>query len=735
MNYAKFYEDSNKTLVESLVSLWVPGQLEAQNYIRRLLLRKEPLIAPPVFQTIFPWQNSNETFEEHATKLRLLNEDFVHALGNITDKEYAFPLDRRPYTLQTQSWKALLNHKTIVVTSGTGSGKTECFMLPVLQDLHIQKKDGVGDCVQAIFIYPLNALMKNQQKRIDAWCRALNPQVTYAIYNGDTEDDLPNGRAKEPAAYPQLITRRAIRNNPPQILFTNPTMLNYMLVRPEDQPILQKSQGKLRWIILDEAHTYNGSSAAELALQIRRIIDAFGVTPDQVNFALTSATMGDPKDPKAKDALKEFVGQITGKPKDEIEIIDGNRIIPELNADIAEKEIKAINSDFGSKVGLNDIIGLRKKLNKVTSLPLKDICRVFKKNMGREEGMKLVNRLGNKIHNLYKDGTDGALLPTRIHLFVRSIGGVYACTNPTCATHKEGTIDFGSLTTYQNTLCPTCKKPLLEVATCPHCGGLLLVGEKDNGEGGTFRMRVNTTRLDSGIFDYVSDDDDLEAKDVNERNTDSHYTPFIFAKEAKPCPRNNSKEALFKLDAENSHFKAVEEHDSYDFKECYVQSQGNITTVCPHCGESIYFGQLKYLRASATFLGRLLAPILLENAEPSADRDDIDLLYEGRKYITFTDSRQNTAKSAMALNQDVERNWIRSAIYHKLSEIRLADFNPEGGLSQEDQKTYDQLKRLPNLSPMLQDIFDQLEKKRNGQQYPECEPVSWEIGCQKFNHL
>lgn len=727
MDYAKFYNDSNKTLVESLVSLWVPGLQEEQKYIRQLLLHKEPLIASPVFQTIFPWKSSSETFGEHATKLHLLKEDFVRALGNIINKEYAFPLDRKPYTHQTLSWNALLKwKKTIVVTAGTGSGKTECFMLPVLQDLHLQKKNGAEDGVQAIFIYPLNALMKNQQKRIDAWCRALNPQITYAIYNGDTPDSLSRNKSKEDEAYPQLLSRKQIRSNPPQILFTNPTMLNYMLVRPEDQPILQQSKGKLRWILLDEAHTYSGSSAAELALQIRRILDAFDVTADQVNFALTSATMGDPNDPRTSDALKEFVCQITGKQKNTIEIIDGERIVPELDVNVAQKEINSVNSEFGSKVKLSDINGLRKKLNKVPSLPLKDICRVFKKDMEREEGLKLVNRLGEKHQEMNSDGTAGALLPTRIHLFVRSIGGIYACTNPNCATHKEGEINLGSLTTYQNTLCPSCKKPLLEIATCPHCGGLLLICEQNNGKGGEFRLRVNSAKLDSGIFDYISDENDLEDDDKNEKEPDAHYTSIILAKEEKACPRNNSKEILFELDAENSHFKAVKEQTEDYYKECYVQSQRNITSVCPHCGENIYFSNLRYFRASATFLGRLLAPIILKNAEPSADKGDVDILYEGRKYITFTDSRQNTAKSAMSLNQDVERNWIRSAIYHKLSEIRLAGYNPNGGLTQKEQETYNRLKLMPTLPAMLQEMLDQLEEKQSGRPYPKSQPVCWD---------
>ena len=240
MDYAKFYTDANKALVDSLVSTWVPGHKEEQNYLRELLTQKEPLIAPPVFQTIFPWKSSSMTFLEHATKQHVLDEKFVRAIGSIEDEEYRFPLDRAPYTHQTNSWKTLLNDKkTIVVTSGTGSGKTECFMISVIQDLYRQKSTVVNEGVQAIFIYPLNALMKNQQRRVHAWCSALSPKVTYAIYNGDTPEDIQRNKALQ--AHPQLLSRRQIRETPPQILFTNPTMLNYMLVRPEDQSILKKS--------------------------------------------------------------------------------------------------------------------------------------------------------------------------------------------------------------------------------------------------------------------------------------------------------------------------------------------------------------------------------------------------------------------------------------------------------------------------------------------------------------
>ncbi len=98
------------------------------------------------------------------------------------------------------------------------------------------------------------------------------------------------------------------------ILFTNATMLEYMLVRTEDAPILQKSQGALEWIVLDEAHCYMGSQAAELSLLLRRVQMAFGVKlPDTVRFVATSATIGDPDGPAGLE-LRSFLADVAGVP-------------------------------------------------------------------------------------------------------------------------------------------------------------------------------------------------------------------------------------------------------------------------------------------------------------------------------------------------------------------------------------------------------------------------------------
>ncbi len=716
MNYSEFYISAKKMLVDSLVSLWFRGNGKEQEYMRHILTEDEPLLSEPVFQSIFPWEESKETFEEHSSKLNILSSSFVEALSSdCIEEELRFPLDRHPYKHQTKSWEVMLSgrDKTIVVTSGTGSGKTECFMIPVLQDIAQRNEK---DCVQAIFLYPLNALMKSQQNRIHAWCNSLPNKITYAIYNGDTEKSSKSPSTTAPY-FPQLITRPQIRQTPPQVLFTNPTMLNYMLVRAEDKPILEKSQGKLKWILLDEAHTYTGSSAAELSLQIRRVLDAFGVTIDQVNFAVTSATIGDDKDPATQLKLKTFVSQLTGKPLDSIVVIGGKRIIPEMEERVALSAIEKINKKFGTQIKLTDIERLRKRLNSTAVLSTRDLVKdldtILSKNT--EKSLGLIDALADKVPGLNKkDGSDIALLPSRAHFFIRSISGVYACVNSECERHKKIRLNIGNLTTYQNTNCPACKSRLLEIATCPSCGGIIIVGETST-KG--FRMHTNVVDLEKELFFENKDTDILEYEEKQNENVAPEYgqdgfTPFFFAKPAVKCLRHHTHEDRHVFNHERGKIEIAPENAEKGEFFVSLRHEETNADLCPHCGNRIT--RLDYLRISATQMGRVLSTLLLDNADGS-NKKDSEILYNGKKYITFTDNRQGSARSAMGMNQDVERSWVRSSIFHKLADLRIEKVEP-AGLSAEEEQSYIFLKGVPidSLPPMMRTELVRLEAKKNG---------------------
>lgn len=723
MNYFEFYKNSKRRLTDSLVSMWASGHSKEQECLRELLDEKEPLIADPVFQAIFPWEASKATFEEHARNLHVLDEEFVKALSSISGdaEEYCFPADRYPYKHQSESWKGMLvDGKTIAVTSGTGSGKTECFIIPVLQDLYRERcKPDYREGVQAIFLYPLNALMKNQRERIHQWSKALPKPVTYAIYNGEMEET-----GKTAGEFPQVCTRREMREHPPQILFTNPTMLNYMMVRSSDQSLLEKSKGRLRWILLDEAHTYSGSSATELALQLRRVIDAFGVTVDDVNFAVTSATMGD------KDSTNKLIGivsQLTGKNPSQILVINGQRIIPELDKTKLQQCIDQFNKKHGCRLTPASVNELRKKLNNEPALSAKDIAQATGMSSDdRGAWLSLIDDLSSEIPGLSPTGKPLALLPTRAHFFIRAINGVFTCVNPECSHKNEKSLKLGTFTTYQSAKCPHCGSNMVEVASCADCGELLVVGENHVKEG--YRLKTNEVSLDDNPFDIDSEELE-EDSDDNISSHDQGWEMFIYGMPQKTNPRKIDP-LYFEFDTANGKVVAsskdrIDNPSALVFQAVHDTNSGR--DLCPCCGVPVR-NKLLYLRASANLQGRFLATTVLDNATPmnqDAVNKDKDILYSGRKYITFTDSRQGTAKSAMGINHDVERNWIRSAIYQKLATSRQDKFVPQG-LSEEELEDYnDYLSRKDSLTARQRRDFEELQAKMSGSSTPNAEPEAW----------
>lgn len=629
MNYTQFYKNANRRSVETLLSLWAAGEKDYQDYFKYLFENEEKLLAEPVFQATFPWESGNRTFDS-------LNELFSQQFINGLNHEFLDENNRLlyPYKHQLASWNALLtDKKSIVVTSGTGSGKTECFMYPVLQDIMSNKEDGV----QALFIYPLNALIGSQKKRMHDRCKRLG-NIRWGIYNGKTEENV-NSVARV-AALPEIISRTEIRQNPPRILFTNPTMLEYMMVRDKDQNILSRSHGKLKWIILDEAHTYTGSAAAEMALLIRRVLDAFGVNAENVRFAATSATMGNPNDPEIIAQLKNFMSQLSGKTETQIEIITAKRTIPELNTDV-------IPYEFANKeLNYNIISELRFRLNN-SDIPAIKVTEIAN-DQSIENSLEFIDALSNPIDNLMIDGSRGAIIPTRGHFFARSIGGAAVCINPNCNIHqgqRSPTI-LGTITTHLKTQCE-CGAPMLELVRCSKCGEFLAIGEINNNI-----IRPSKTTSNESLFEIDNEPNDEDvAANVNQQVINGWKKIVLAKKTERLHPVDSSS---IRINNQDNVF-TISEGEGDDFG--YVSDE----VVCPCCraGENNF----NYLRFGNSFLNRMLSYSLLEQA-PSLNNGE--LVWGGRKYIAFTDSRQGTAKNARSQNYDTERIWIQSRVFHYL---------------------------------------------------------------------
>lgn len=205
------------------------------------------LTSDPAFEAMFGWKQADLSMADLAGNL--LDERLARCLNEPPEElrqDYEFPSSRRPYTHQLEAWKTLCGKEpsSAVISSGTGSGKTECFMIPILDRLARQSavQGGPLEGIRALFLYPLNALISSQRDRLDAWTRGFNGNVRFCLYNGKTPQSLP---AHEKRCANEVRSRDELRASPPPILFTNASMLEYMLVRTEDAPILQKSRA--RW--------------------------------------------------------------------------------------------------------------------------------------------------------------------------------------------------------------------------------------------------------------------------------------------------------------------------------------------------------------------------------------------------------------------------------------------------------------------------------------------------------
>lgn len=189
-------------IARALISIWSPESKALRIYLSEQLENTDisgaKLLGEPVFEAMFPWTASDKKMVDLAGNL--LNETLVEAMDQADDDP--FPLERAPYEHQLKSWEILKAEppRSLVVSSGTGSGKTESFMVPVIDDL-IQESQQKGRLrgVRALFLYPLNALIANQRERMGGWLAPLNGRVRFCLYNGHTKKRLPlRDRARIP---------------------------------------------------------------------------------------------------------------------------------------------------------------------------------------------------------------------------------------------------------------------------------------------------------------------------------------------------------------------------------------------------------------------------------------------------------------------------------------------------------------------------------------------------------
>lgn len=585
----------------------------------------------------------------------------------------------------------------LVVSTGTGSGKTEAFLAPVLHSAiedAITHKNRAG--MVAILLYPMNALANDQLERIKWYLRESGWDGTIRVeqYNrGTSQED-----------------REKMRQNPPHILLTNYQMLEYLLVRPADRDALFK-QHRMRFVVLDEVHTYGGTLGTHVALLIRRLrahLRRANARQHPV-FVGASATIAEDgaSGIQRDEAIQTFFGRLVGETPSSIKVVSEAKV----KVDVPTDAQYALDVHFARDLhdyDLDDAEDLRQVIVALAGLPADTVldkavrrCRLlWDLNRWLAQGAQPVSALVNAIRAEVRErvhwsdvdiqaeielglragaaiaanGKADNALRLRAHRFVRGGWQFYRCLNPECGTlHPRG-----------ESQCVKCGSPTAPLYLCRICGAdfLRLQGPQE-GAGKMHPHPEVYNAFDDGYqpnewllyhqanwskvdFELEDDGDGDPAEDEGGR----------------PARPGSYEPVRGHWDVDEMNFIPTDEGKSYLFPT---------RRRCPHCGSR---GWPRYVITPVSLGTSAAMKVLTEGIVEALPGDD------KKRVLIFADSRQDAAHQARYINFAARYDRMRSRVYHILREAgqpmtlnavieKLGQFAAEAG-----DNPY--LRKLPN---------------------------------------
>lgn len=687
--------------------------------------------------------------------------------------------------------KSLLENRSLVVTTGTGSGKTECFLLPILGKLAMEasKKGqafGRTNAVRALVLYPMNALVNDQlsrlrllfgdQRIVDQFMKwggrparfarytsrtlypgvreakkdqtrlapigkyyvskleaALDPTAAdhdqarhlvtelrrrgkwpakpdlIAWYYGPSRKKSGHWKDKKTGVFkrcvtlptdPELLTRHEVQDAPPDILVTNYSMLEYMLMRPLERPIFDRTRDWLEQnkdekflLVVDEAHLYRGAAGAEVALLIRRLRMRLGIPPERLQVICTSASFDSP------DYAKRFGAELTGKHIDDFECVTGDlrERKPDGPGSQSDAEVlAAIDIDaFYDAANDNERLNLVAPLMRYRGVsnastlerslydaletfppmaalinstmrqaqPVEEIGAKIFPNVPQETAAHAVTALlalGSIARE--KEKTPG-LLPCRVHSFYRGLAGLWACMDPQCSAlpPDERGGPTGRLYSQPHDKC-ACNARVLELYTCRHCGSAYARAYTNNVIEPDFLWAEpgSAFRTLSGEYGEFEPIDLLLEPPVVLHDAEPAGYDLVTGRINTTITPARMRQVYLRPDR-----VTVDPEDSPNcgrgqFKPCGV------------CGESATFGR-SYVQDHQTKGDepfRALITRQIQIQPPRAEAATAFAPLRGRKVLVFSDSRQTAARLAPNLESYSRRDALRPLIVRGYAQLQ-----------------------------------------------------------------
>lgn len=763
--------DAYRRFYDSSYSLTNPGIRDER---RALLDSGEQLASRTLIEPVPAYRTSGLTVAQAAEKLGLP----AHLAADVD--EFLSPL-MGPYALYEHQWESLQAAYAgidVVVSGGTGSGKTEAFWLPALTQLIVESRNwgpqgatpprwwdqsrlqvaragesGRAPGMRALVVYPMNALVEDQLVRLRraldsdqalAWLdgHRHGHRFTFGRYTGQTPAPRENlqrvyQRAEQRAAAAAARDARAAaeeharglepgelgRYRPymprplgaeqlsrpemsgadgraPDILITNFSMLNVMMMRPDEANIFDQTAAYLAadraahrfFLIVDELHPYRGTAGTEVGLLLRKLLHRIDVHPDQLVVIGASASLG-ANEPQIRGYLQEFFG----RPGAGFRLLRGRQELPDpAIAPVLSTTAADALADLGARLrdGRATAADVPVTVAQINGEPLPErlinACRTPADEVLATEAADLADRLAPGRADA-QDALTGALavvgaadppLPVRAHYFVRLGSGWWACTDPDCSAleprfaHPQRHV--GKLYAQPRIRCE-CGSRCLDLLACQTCGEVLLAG---------YAATADPRR--GGGFDLLPDLPNFE--EVPDRTyADQTYGNYkVYWPSGGRAPLRASWPGLghtFRFDPAvlepgvgQVRRPNGEDPTGYEFVISAPRGANPdripaIPTRCPNCGDSwerswVPFGQNQALpvtsprrmrspiwgmRAAADRVSQVLSEELLHRLY---GEDDIDR----RKLIAFSDSRQDAAKLAGGLDTAHHRDTVRQLV-------------------------------------------------------------------------
>lgn len=722
-----------------------------------------------------PWIEGSPKYE--------LGEDFANLsipeeIASLLSKMREVGLAFRPYLHQSRAITSFFSsHKNLIISTGTGSGKTEIFLYAffgLLAQEAKYRKSNRTRAIRCVVLYPMNALVSDQLARLrklmgssegekilenifgrtvqfgmytsrtpyhglfdkDKNKIRIEPIVDYflelkernrplyeELYNKGkipsknlekfSEGETPDQKFTTHKGDVELFTRQEMlfpneHGGAPDLIVTNYSMLEYMLLRPIEQPLFESTKNWLKMdkknellIVIDEAHLYRGAQGAEVAMLIRRLLNHLEIGQDRVRFILSSASLGSPLDIRIKGA--KFGSDLTGSPQDSFEVITGTRLkLPEtsnsvetitasqlisngskdfdLAGNFLYRESSANSGDFskdelGKALGrkLQNLEQFRILYNAISEkpMPLNELASIV---FPKEERLNAETGTLNLLQLVSKATTSEAekLMPVRLHMFFKGLPKLYVCVNPKCEHRRDKNNQealLGKIYTEPRFQCE-CGARVFELLTDRDCGAAYIKA-----------FRRSSDRLGERVFLW----DELQsAKEKSELPYGAFDELHILVEPPRKDPDLKHKQKISLYDQTRSSYlniytghilNKLPKKEGTDYisvwvpKETFLREDPGPVKLyswhrCPACGrtkrrhkESLSIMDLE-TKGEEPFANLVKE---LFNIQP-IDNSKLNFPNKGKKVLCFSDGRQKAARLARDLQRAVERDSFREMI-------------------------------------------------------------------------